>query len=89
MTFKVNTYLELVKMLYTNLIASNDTLSCFVMYRHVVLNSNVLVAKLDMDVSLTKLVTRSFPTYSKDKANIIIFPYSTPKNVNGTLLITY
>ena len=41
-----------------------------------------------MHTSPTKLTIRSFANYNKKKAITMLFPYSTPKDVNVKFLIT-
>ena len=60
-------------MFNANLITFGDALSCYVMYKHLMINSNMFVVKFEMDASLAKLVARSFPKYSKDKAIAMLF----------------
>ena len=74
-TFMGSIYLRLVKMFYVNLVATNDKLSCYVMHKYIMIDVKPITIEFNMDVSLTKLYTRSFTNYNKEKAIASLFPF--------------
>ena len=44
--------------------------------------------EFNMDETSIKLTARSFVKYSKEKAIVMLFPFSTSRDVNGKLLIS-
>ena len=62
-------------MFYANLGAVNDKLSYYVIYKHLVIDSNVLAKEFEMDASPPKLTTTDFPKYRKEFTIDMLFPY--------------
>ena len=72
-------------MFYTNLGAVDDKVSCYVMYKHLIIDSDVLAKVFKMDASPPKLTLGSFPSNIKELAIDMLFPYHTPYDVSSTL----
>ena len=81
--FKANIYPRMVRMFNANLVIINDKLSCYVMHKQLVINFEVFAKEFNICPTSPKLTIRSFPNHTKDLAIILLFPYSTPKDVVG------
>ena len=75
--FNSTAYPRLVKMFYANLRATGDKLSCYVMHKHLVIDSNTLAWEFKMAASPPKLSAGDFPEYMKEWAIGILFPYQS------------
>ena len=58
-----------------NLDATNDKLSCYVIHKHLVIDSEIFIKEFDMDPNPQKLIAASPPNYNKDLAINFLFPY--------------
>ena len=61
-------------MFYANLGSVDDNVSCYVMHKHMIIDSELLAKELKMDASPLKLQARCFPDYRKELALICFFP---------------
>ena len=75
-------------MFYANLGLVDDKVSYYVMHKHIILDSEMLVKEFEMDASPLKLTAGSFPDYRKELALEMLFPYQTLKDLNRKTLIT-
>ena len=62
--FKSTVYPRLVRMFYANLEAVDDKVSCYVMHKYIVIDSNVLGREFEMHPSPPKLQAKDFPYYT-------------------------
>ena len=62
-------------MFNANLATINDKLSCYMMHKHLIINLDVLAKEFEMDISSPKLIVGSFPSYRKELAIDMLFPY--------------
>ena len=69
-------------MFYANLGSTNDKVSCYVMHKHIIIDSKTLVKEFEMDASSPKLIVRSFPDCVKELAINIHYPYRTPRDLS-------
>ena len=74
-------------MFSVNLAIVDDRLSCYIMQKHIVINSEIFTKEFDVDLSLPKLTVGSFLTCTKDLSIDILFPYQSPRDVNRKLMI--
>ena len=62
-------------MFYANLGAYNDKVSCYVMYKHLIIDVDLLGKELEMDASRFKQTVGSFLDYRKELAIDMLFLY--------------
>ena len=62
-------------MFYANLGLADDKFICYVMHKHIILDSKMLVKEFGMDASRPKLTARSFLGYKKELSIDMLFPY--------------
>ena len=61
----------------TNLGATNDKLSCYVMHKHLIIDFDTLAREFEMDASPPKVIVGDFPEYKKELAIDMLFPYQS------------
>ena len=86
--FKTIVYPGLVRIFSANLTTINDKLSYYVMHKHMVIDSKVIVTKFEMDYGPPKLIIGSFPIYYNELAIRLLFPHLNVKDVSRKLMIT-
>ena len=74
-------------MFYANLRSVDDKVSYYMMHKHIVIDSEILAKQFKTDAS-PRLTIGSFPDYKKELAIEMLFPYQTPKDVSGKIMIT-
>ena len=73
--FKAIVYPRHISMFSENLATTENKLSCNVMHKLMIINSEIFPKEFDIDPRPLKLITRSFPAYTKDSTIDFLFPY--------------
>ena len=75
-------------MFYANLRSANDKVSCYVMHKHLIIDTELLAKEFKMGVFPPKLQAGSFLNYKKELTIDMLFPYRTPRDSSGKTIIT-
>ena len=65
-------------MFYANLGSIDEKVSCYVMHKHLLVDSDTLAREFNMDASPPMLKVRSFPKYRKELAINMLFLKQNP-----------
>ena len=62
-------------MFYASLRLADNKVSCYIMYKHLIIDVKLLAKDFEMVASPLKLQARSFPDYKRELAIDMLFPY--------------